>query len=479
MRPQHIRARTKLANIGILLLLTLPIVRAQQVVRISEPTAINPAEVTIAINPKNPDNMIAASFQTGVPPKPRAGSYHYVTFDGGKTWTTVPTPDPRNLVQGDDVVVFSHDGIAYHAHLSFDGIRQARPLRAENGMIVNVSKDGGKTWSDGTPAINHINTVIPFEDKPGIVVDNAPASRWKGNVYLAWTRFDVYGSNNPEHRSQIYFTRSADQGQTFSMPFRISDTGGDCLDSDNTVEGAVPAVGPNGEVYLVWAGPLGLVFDKSLDGGISFGKDKVIANMPGGWDFSVDGLDRANGMPNTAVDLSNGPNKGTLYVNWIDARNGDVDVFVMSSRDGGESWTTPVRVNDDEVKNGKVQFFTWMAVDPVDGSVNVVFYDRRDTSDATTGLTLARSVDGGKTFVNRKIDVPPFAPNERVFFGDYSGISAYDGRVVPVFMHFVDQRNLAVSVALFRFKPGTQELMPQKSSDTAHFNKRKVSLRRN
>jgi hypothetical protein len=346
-------------------------------------------------------------------------------------------------------------------------------------MIVNVSKDGGKTWSDGTPAINHINTVIPFEDKPGIVVDNAPVSRWKGNVYLAWTRFDVYGSNNPEHRSQIYFTRSADQGQTFSMPFRISDTGGDCLDSDNTVEGAVPAVGPNGEVYLVWAGPLGLVFDKSIDGGISFGKDKVIANMPGGWDFSVDGLDRANGMPNTAVDLSNGPNKGTLYVNWIDARNGDVDVFVMSSRDGGESWTTPVRVNDDEVKNGKVQFFTWMAVDPVDGSVNVVFYDRRDTSDATTGLTLARSVDGGKTFVNRKIDVPPFAPNERVFFGDYSGISAYDGRVVPVFMHFVDQRNLAVSVALFRFKPGTQELMPQKSSDTAHFNKRKVSLRRN
>ena len=84
------------------------------------------------------------------------------------------------------------------------------------------------------------------------------------------------------------------------MPFRISDTGGDCIDSDNTVEGAVPAVGPNGEVYIVWAGPLGLVFDKSLDGGLSFGKDKVIGDMPGGWDFSVDGLDRANGMPNTA-----------------------------------------------------------------------------------------------------------------------------------------------------------------------------------
>ena len=454
------RSWTTLVVLCNLSLCLASVAHAQQVVRISEPTAIDPAEVTIAINPQNPDNMVAASFQTGRPPKPRAGSYHYVTFDGGKTWTTVPTPDSRNLVQGDDVVAFSHDGVAYHAHLSFDGIRLARPARAENGMIVNVSKDGGRTWSEGIAAVNHFNTVIPFEDKPGLVVDNAPGSRWKGNVYLAWTRFDVYGSSNPEHHSQIYFSRSTDQGQTFSMPFRISDTGGDCLDSDNTVEGAVPAVGPNGEVYVVWAGPLGLVFDKSVDGGLSFGKDKVIGTIPGGWDFGVEGLDRANGMPNTAVDLSNGPNKGTLYVNWIDARNGDPDVFAMASRDGGETWSPPVRVNDDQLKNGKEQFFTWMSVDPVDGSVNVVFYDRRDLPGAQTGVTLARSVDGGKTFVNRKIDIPPFSPTSRVFFGDYSGIAAYGGRVVPVFMHFVDERTLAVSVALFKFKPATQELIP-------------------
>ena len=429
-------------------------------VRITDPTASNPAEVSIAINPKNPDNMIAASLQTGRPPKPRAGSYNYVTFDGGKTWKTVPTPNPTNLVQGDDVLAFSSDGVAYHVHLSFDGIRLSRPVRAENGMIVNVSKDGGNTWSEGTAAVNHVNTVIPFEDKPGLVVDNATSSRFKGNVYLAWTRFDVYGSADPEHRSQIYFTRSTDQGQTYSMPFRISDTGGDCVDSDNTVEGAVPAVGPNGEVYVVWAGPLGLVFDKSTDGGLTFGKDKLIGDIPGGWDFEIEGLNRANGMPVTGVDLSNGPNKGMLYVNWIDARNGDPDVFVMSSRDGGQTWTTPVRVNDDALKNGKAQFFTWMAIDPADGAVNIVFYDRRDGKGTQTGVTLARSVDGGRTFVNHKIDLPLFSANEGAFFGDYSGISAYGGRVVPAFMHFVsDGRNLAISVALFRFKLGTQEVV--------------------
>src|SRR5258705_1343197 len=431
---------------------------AQQVVRVSDPDAINPAEVSIAINPKNPDNIVAASFQTGQPPRPRASSYNYVSRDGGKTWKTIPVADPKGLTQGDDAVYVGGDGTIYHAHLSFVGIRAAKPTRAENGILIESSKDGGLTWNESVPAINHTNSVTPFEDKPGIVVDNAPDSPHKGTVYLAWTRFDIYGSSDPQHHSQIYFSRSTDGGNRFSMQFRISDKGDDCLDSDNTVEGAVPAVGPHGEVYVVWAGPFGLVFDKSLDGGLTFGKDRVIGQMPGGWDFSVQGLDRANGMPVTGVDLSNGPDNGTLYVNWIDARNGDPDVFVMSSPDGGATWSTPTRVNDDPVKNWKVPFFTWMSVDPIAASVNIVFYDRRDTTGTLTRLTLARSIDGGRTFRNHKIGLQPFACNQQIFFGDYSGIAAYAGRVVPVFMHFVDEKSLAVSVALFRFAPGTQEL---------------------
>jgi len=434
-----------------------PATFAQQVIRVTDADAINPAEVSVAINPKNPDNIVGASFQIGRPLRPRAGSYTYVSTDGGKTWKTIPVEDPKGLSQGDDAVSFASDGTAYHVHLSFVGIRVAKPPRAESGILVEASRDGGLTWNESVPAINHINSVTPFEDKPGIVVDNATDSPHKGNVYLAWTRFDTYGSSDPECHTQIYFSRSTDGGKTFSMPFRISDTGGDCRDSDNTVEGAIPAVGPKGEVYLVWAGPLGLVFKKSLDGGLTFGKDKVFGPMPGGWDFSVEGLDRANGMPVTGVDLSAGPNKGTLYVNWIDARNGDPDVFIASSRDGGETWSAPVRVNDDPLKNGKVQFFTWMSVDPIDGSVNIVFYDRRDTESAQTNLMLARSVDGGHSFVNYKIDVPPFTCAPRVFFGDYSGISAYNGHVVPIFMHFVEDQKLAVSVALFHFKPGTQK----------------------
>src|SRR3569832_676089 len=135
------------------------------------------------------------------------------------------------------------------------------------------------------------------------------------------------------------------------------------------------------------------------DGGQTYDKDKVIGKITGGRDIGIEGLSRANGMPVTGVDLSNGPNNGTLYVIWIDARNGDPDVFVMSSRNGGETWTAPVRVNDDALKNGKAQFFTWMAIAPADGSVNIVFYDRREGKGTQTGLTLARSVDGGLFFV--------------------------------------------------------------------------------
>ncbi|MFN2529772.1 MAG: sialidase family protein [Pyrinomonadaceae bacterium] len=429
----------------------------QQIVRVSSVDAINPAEVSIAINPKNPENILAASFQTGRPPAPRAGSYNYVSMDGGKSWKTVQVENPKDLTQGDDAVYFSTDGTAYHTHLSFVGIRLPKPIRAESSILVEASRDGGLTWNESVPAIDHINSVTPFEDKPGIVVDNAAESKYKGNVYLAWTRFDVYGSADPECHSQIYFSRSINSGKTFSMPFRISRTGGDCRDSDNTVEGVVPSVGPKGEVYVVWAGPLGLVFRKSLDGGLTFSDDKVIGSMPGGWDFSVAGLDRANGMPITGVDLSSGPRKGTLYVNWIDARNGDPDVFISSSSNSGETWSAPVRVNNDPLRNGKAQFFTWMSVDPIDGSVNILFYDRRDTEGVLTKLTLARSIDGGRSFMNYGINVPPFACDPKVFFGDYAGISAYGGSVVPIFMHFTEKMRLAVSVALFRFRPASQD----------------------
>jgi hypothetical protein len=431
----------------------------QHVFRVSDAVALNPVESSISIDPANRDRMIAVSYQTGFGRPPRTTGYIYVSHDGGRTWRNERAENPLGRTQGDDVVTFASGGVALHAYISFVGIRTPRPARAETGIFVTRSDDAGVSWSHPVAAVDHANTVLPFEDKPWIAASGE-------TVYLAWTRFDEYGVKDPNCRTHIVVAKSTDGAKTFQMPRPISDTPGDCVDSDNTVEGAVPALGVDGRVHVVWGGPKGLVYDSSADG-LEWGVDRVITPTPGGWDIPIPGVTRHNGMPITIVDRGTGPRRGTIYVNWIDERNGDPDVFVMSSRDGGKSWSSPVRVNDDPLKNGAVQFFTWMAVDPSDGSVNVLFYDRRSLRQGSggqgsrtgtrSGLTLARSTDGGATFVNHAVKIPDFDIADTVTFGDYLGVDAKDGRVVGVFPHVIPSTGsgpakVILSAAIFDFK---------------------------
>jgi hypothetical protein len=428
------------------------------VARVSDESALRPGEASIAMNPANPDHMVAVSLQAMRPGSSvRISNFSYASVDGGRTWRTTPVPNDHHRVHGDDAVTIAGDGTVYHSYIAFDGIRVPRPDRAFSGIYVRTSRDG-ITWNEPVTVIDHVNTAIPFEDKPWIGVDDAEESPHRGNVYVAWTRFDVYGSADPQHKTHIWFSRSRDGARTFTPPVQVSDTPGDAKDSDGTVEGVVPSIGVKGEVYLAWAGPAGLSFDRSFDGGYTFGTDTIITNLPGGWDIPLPGIARHNGMPVTAVDHSGGPHRGMIYVNWIDERNGDTDVFVASSRDGGNTWSAPVRVNDDPRGNKRPQLFTWMAVDPEDGSVNVVFLDRRDTNGNENAVTLARSLDGGRTFVNHRVERPPFPSNDAIFYGDYLGIDAHEGRVAMIYPVVVDTPNgLMLETAVFRFKPGSQE----------------------
>jgi len=424
-----------------------------RVVDITPPDARRPAEVSVAINPIKPDHVVAVLMQAGGPGEPRVSNWSYTSIDGGLSWQPTRAHNADGRVQGDDAVVFGADGTAYHSYISFDGIRVERPERAWSGIFVRSTKDG-MTWHTPVAVVDHINTAIPFEDKPWLGIDRHASSPHRGNLYVAWTRFDEYGSDDPAHRSRIMFSRSRDGGRMFSVPLEISDEPGNALDNDDTVEGVVPSAGLSGEVYVAWAGPKGLYFDKSTDGGRTFGKDSIISAMPGGWDLPVAGLERHNGMPVTGVDLSDGPNRGTLFVNWIDERNGDPDVFVIASKDQGQTWSAPVRVNDDS--KGHSQMFTWMAIDPIDGSLNVVFHDRRGQSGTMTGVTLARSVDGGRTFVNSPLAIPAFdCCAKSAFFGDYNGIDAYGGRVVAAFPVLTPSGEQRVRAAVARFHPGT------------------------
>ena len=109
-----------------------------------------------------------------------------------------------------------------------------------------------------------------------------------------------------------------------------------------------------------------------------------------------------------------------------------MDVFVATSEDGGASWDAPVRVNGDPIHNGRDHLFQWLAVDPASGDAYVDLRrpPRRDDGILQT-VTLARSTDGGRHFMNYAWTDRPFDPRGQ-FMGDYNGIAAYGGAVYGV-----------------------------------------------
>src|SRR4029079_16643023 len=75
-----------------------------------------------------------------------------------------------------------------------------------------------------------------------------------------------------------------------------------------------------------------------------------------------------------------------------------LDVMFTRSTDGGQTWSPPVRVNDDPVGNRAWQWFGTMSVAP-DGRLEAVWNDSRTTGDSTmTALFYSYSEDGGVTW---------------------------------------------------------------------------------
>ncbi len=416
-----------LKSLVIIIFFSIQIIAQYQNVRISKFSSTDPEEVSIAINPSNP-NQIAAGANI---------NYFYSSKDGGNIWLQ-KTLSSTLGVWGDPCVIYDNTGNLFFAHLS-------NPIEGYwiDRIVVQKSTDNGQTWNNG----KGIGLTPPHhQDKEWLAVDNSN-SIYRDNIYITWTEFDRYGSSNINDSTRILFSSSTDSGESWTDPVKVSDVGGNCIDGDLTVEGAVPTVGPNGEVYVSWSGPLGIVFDKSLDGGKTFGKDIFVTDQPGGWDFDVPGISRCNGMPITACDISDSKYRGNIYINWSDQRNGsnNTDIFFIKSVDGGNTWGDVIKVNNDNTE--RHQFFTWMSVDPVSGNIYIVFYDRRNTTLEETEVYLARSTDGGDTFENIKISESSFIPNRSIFFGDYINISAYNGIVRPIWMR-MDDNKLSVWTAL-------------------------------
>jgi hypothetical protein len=381
-------------------------------IRIDGPQSDDPEEVTITINPVNP-NILAAGANK---------DHYYYSMDGGMSWSEKLMSSTLG-VHGDPCVLFDSLGNLYYAHLS-------NPVTGYfiDRIVIQKSDDNGLTWNDGSG----VGLLFPKQqDKEWLAVDFTQ-SPFKSNVYVTWTEFDSYGSPNPNDSSRIKFSKSTNQGEIWSEAITISDVSGNCLDGGNTNEGAVPCVGPNGEVYVSWAGPQGLLFDKSTDGGETWGTDIFVSDIPGGWAFNVSGIMRCNGLPITMCDIGESQFNGNIYICWGDQRNGpnDTDVFFSRSTNGGETWTPALRVNDDNTT--RHQFFPWMTVDQSTGNIWGVFYDRRKTTGVATDVYVVKSTDGGDSFENFKVSESSFIPTSSIFFGDYNNIAAWNGKIYPI-----------------------------------------------
>lgn len=377
--------------------------RAGPNIRVNQDTSgFDQNETVLSASPVDPLNLAggANDYRTG---NVKCG--YYASLDGGLTWTDGVLPESNYPFQGDPTVAHCADGSVAYVCLSFSGAYQP------HGLFFYRSTDGGQTWTAPRAVLNR-PTGFPFADKEWVQCDRTPTSPYANRIYVTWTDFGISGS-------PILLRRSADAGATWSANVRVSD-GASC-------QGSVIAVGPDGDVYVAWDNGPDLGFDRSADGGQSFGTDRIPASVV---DIPADPVFRRNSFPTMDVDRSAGPHRGTIYIAWSDNRNGDPDVLLVRSEDGGSTWSTPIRVNDDPLGNGADQFFPWLAVDP-EGRVVVTYFDRRRFGGQRPyEIWGAISRDGGRSFdTNFLVSDTESDGSLNGFVGDYSGLAATSDRL--------------------------------------------------
>ncbi|MFN8179259.1 MAG: T9SS type A sorting domain-containing protein [bacterium] len=327
-------------------------------------------EPSIAVDPTNPNRMTIGwrQFDT-IASDFRQNGYGYTT-DGGLTWTFPGVVQP-GVFRSDPVLDSDSDGDIYYNSLTLSG--------SDYICAVFRSGNGGATWDAGTFAHGG--------DKQWMAIDKT-GSVGNGHVYASWT--DVYSSCYPG-----FFTRSTDGGTSYE----------NCTTIPDEPYWGTLAVGPGGGLFVIGA----------------FGNDFVVAKStnarttgsPVTWDFartvSLGGSITADVGPNPggllgqawiATDPTSGGLGGVrVYALCsVDRPTADpADVMFARSTDGGNTWSAPVRVNDD-VGTNAWQWFGTMSVSP-SGRIDAIWLDTRDNPGTyNSSLYYSFSTDTGLTW---------------------------------------------------------------------------------
>jgi DNA-dependent RNA polymerase auxiliary subunit epsilon len=415
-----------------------------------------PNEPTVAIDPLNLNHIVAASNT----------SNRYESFDGALSWKESVFTSKYGFY-GDPVLHYTAEGEMYIAHLS---------------------KTTGKSygaWFDRIVVDRHYPDVSNFsvgynndkmQDKPWLSSDDY-SEDYKGNVYVTWTEFDKYNSSDPLDRSRIRFSKLSSGSSTFSEAVTLSELTGDCLDGDNTMEGATSAVGTNGEIYVAWSGFNKIWFDASFDGGQTWSKDKIIADQHLGWEMDMPNIFRANGMPFVTCS----PKTNVIYITWADEKDGNADVWLIYSEDRGSTWSNRIKLNLDQTSSH--QYFPNIEIDEETEDVYVAFYDQRHSD-----KNLFYDVYLSKFNRNNPDELSNFRltpqsialPGKSFFYGDYLDIDIVESMLAVVYPTFVLPNSSTIDIAYGAltevgkleglFQPITSNVLRRKDTSVLYIN---------
>ena len=386
------------------------------------PGQVNQSEVFIVNSPVDEDVLFASCNTLTFSPF-FVSEGIYVTTNGGESWqgSDTCTGDPIAFHGGDPGIAIDKDGTFIITRLG------RTPL---TGLYSHYSTDQGATWSQ--------SQVISTDDleRASLRSDIFTNSSYYGRSYAAWVKF--------AQPFPIVFSFTDNVGQNWSTPVAINSPA-------NRSAGGDLAIGPNGEVYACWAGvtetspfkEILVGFARSTSGGAGWNVTENAVPMNGITGVLTDkGGIRVNGLPAIAVDTTSGPRHGWIYVvtgqKELAPAGNDPDIVLYRSENNGATWSSGIRVNQDNLSNGKIQYFPVVHIDRF-GAVNVLFYDDRNTTIDSTGVFLARSTDGGNSWVEYEVSDHNFKPEAigglgQGYQGDNIDLTSTTTHLWPVWM---------------------------------------------
>ena len=326
-------------------------------------------EPSISVDPTDGNKMVIAWRQfDSIQSDFRQAGWGY-TIDGGIHWT-FPGVLENGIFRSDPVTQCDESGKFFY--LSLESTQQQSFFCDD----VWASTDGGQTWTQGGPGHGG--------DKEWFTIDKNVGGMGHGFQYQFWTEFFACDFGG--------FNRSTDSGTTWQSPISLpnfTDTG--TLDVDT-----------NGNLFVGGGSPFHCLRSSNAQNpGVTPTFDQnTTVNLGGSLiQGGINGIGLC-GQTFLTVDRSGGQTNNNVYMlaSVLPSGQNTTEVMFARSTDGGLTFSSPVRINDDANHQSKWHWLGTLSVAP-NGRIDVVWYDTRNAANnIDSQLFYSYSTDGGVTW---------------------------------------------------------------------------------